>query len=135
MTRTSFSFLALAAPAPLLAAEAPALAAAPDAGYFVRLVAGLLLVLAVLGGLTWASRRLGLNRLAGAGGDRLRVLATLSVGTRERLLLVRVGDDEVLLGVTQHGISRLHQRPAPDGDGAPAPFSERLRQAAAPREE
>ncbi len=118
MTRTSFLFPALLAlPGPLWAAEASLPAA--DGAYLVRLVAGLVLVLALLGALAWASRRFGLGRLAGASGGRLQVLASLSLGARERLLLVRVDGDELLLGVTQNGIRRLHRLPAasaaPDG--------------------
>ena len=50
-----------------------------------------------------------------AGPWRLEVLSQLSVGTRERVMLVRAADRVLLLGVTGQQISLLNQL-----DGLPA---------------
>ena len=38
----------------------------------------------------------------------LKVVASMPLGTRERLMLVSVGDKQILLGVTATQISNLH---------------------------
>lgn len=38
----------------------------------------------------------------------LSVLATLSLGTREKLMVVQVGNEQILLGVTHQHITKLH---------------------------
>lgn len=44
----------------------------------------------------------------GLGGHRqLRVVATLALGSRERLLVVQVGEEQWLLGVTAQQVSSL----------------------------
>ena len=70
-------------------------------------------------------------------GKNLSVLASLALGPRERIVLVRVGDQQLLLGVTPQSISSLQPLDAPvdlgegevgtaDGSGR---FAEHLRRA------
>lgn len=66
----------------------------------------LLLVLALIVGLAWL-----LKRLPGSGlrqNAQLRIVASLTVGQRERVMVVEVGGQQVLLGVTPHQITPLH---------------------------
>lgn len=68
-------------------------------------VLSLALVLALIFALGWALRRL---QFARSGGDRLLgVLAQLPLGPRDRILLVRVGDRQALIGVSPAGIRPL----------------------------
>ncbi len=48
--------------------------------------------------------------LAGSHGTNslIKVLATRTLGSRERLMLVELQGETVLIGVTQHNISKLH---------------------------
>jgi len=76
-------------------------------GSFVALafVVALILVLA------WALKKLpgaGLRPLSG-----LRVVASLAIGPRERMVLVDCGGQQLLLGVTQHGVNLLYTLPEP----------------------
>ena len=71
----------------------------------------LLLVLGLILGLAWL-----LRRLPGAGFrpvEGLRVVASLQLGAKERAVVVEVGGQQLLLGVTAAGISRLHELPQP----------------------
>lgn len=76
-------------------------------GTFLRLVAALAFVLVVF----WVCARL-MRRLDTLGRGReqqaLRVIATLPLGQRERVLVVQAGDEQILLGVTAQRIERLH---------------------------
>lgn len=46
-------------------------------------------------------------------GARIKVLSTMPVGTRERILIIQYNDNEYMLGVTSGGISLLDKYPAP----------------------
>ena len=93
-------------PAPVLATAAGAPAPAVDAGQVLAVLLGLLAVLAAIGALSWALRHL-LRPGAGAGG-LIRVVGSTSLGTRERVVLVQVGAEQVLVGVTPGRLQTLH---------------------------
>ena len=94
----------------------PALASAPvvGAGELGKVAGGLLLVLALIAGLGWAAQRLRQGR--GTGGRHLRIVDALPLGTRERLVLVEVDGERVLIGIAGGRIERLHALAAkPEG--------------------
>ncbi len=66
----------------------------------------LALVLVLIFGLAIAVQRMNLGR--GASGKHLRIVDALALGTRERLLLVDVAGERVLLGLAGGRIERLH---------------------------
>ena len=105
----------------LIAAGAPAVkvgqhaAAAPS---MFGAVLALLAVLALIVGLGWL-----LKRMPGSGfrpAEGLRVVASLNVGAKERVVVVEVNGEQLLLGVTAGGIRTLHQLPEPLPTPAPA---------------
>ncbi len=69
------------------------------------------LVLALLGGLLYAMKRLQSGNLLGLPQRRIRILEAVSVAPRQKLLLVRVKDQDILLGVTVQQISTLASFP------------------------
>ncbi len=71
----------------------------------------LLLVLGLIVGLGWLLKRLPGGQFRPAEG--LKVVATLTVGTRERVVVVDVNGEQLLLGVTAGGIQTLYQLPQP----------------------
>lgn len=89
------------------AAPVPPLQVEPFAfGSLAKLGLGLLIVVALIVGLSWTMRRLG--GLPGAGAGSLRILGGLSMGTRERVVLIQVGDQQLLLGVAPGRVQTLH---------------------------
>lgn len=123
-----FSLLLLGLPLPAFAATA----AAPNvfsSWAILRLIFALILVLLVFFALIWLFRRMQPGSM-GSAGSPMRVLASLPLGARERLLLVEVGKQQLLLGATPAGISLLHAltEPLPLDSGSTA-FSGWLRQA------
>ncbi len=121
----------------------PALAAEPgtpglDAQALLRVGLGLLAVLAVILALGWIMRRMG--TMSGGLGGRLRVLGAVSLGSRERAVLVQVGDEQLLIGVSPGQVRTLHKLPQPldltgsrsgtaGGTQANSGFAARLQQA------
>ena len=74
-----------------------------------RYIVAVLFVTALLLGAIWWLRRMnlvGVNKTTG-----IRIIAAENIGTRERLLVVRFGQEDVLLGVTAQSITRLASTP------------------------
>jgi flagellar protein FliO/FliZ len=60
-------------------------------------LAGLFGVLAIILVAAVLARRLG--RMSGLGSQRLRIMAGISLGTREKAVLLQVGNKQILIGV------------------------------------
>ncbi len=81
-------------------------------------------VLALLGALLYGLKRLQSGNLLGLPQRRIRILESASVAPRQKLVLVRVKDQDLLLGVTAQQINTLAtfavsaEDPATDSDGA-----------------
>jgi flagellar protein FliO/FliZ len=90
--------------APFAAAGAPV--TLESAGGLLRVVLALMIVLVAVLGTAWMSRRM--RGLTPARGRSLEVLGQLALGPRERAVLIRVGDQQLLLGVAAGSVSKLH---------------------------
>jgi len=105
--------LVLALPFSVLAAEPVAtVAAAPAvssgvAGQLTQLVLGLLLVLGLIFFLAWLLRRV---QQAGPAGKAqvIELIGSRALGPRDRLMLVQVGNEQILLGLSPGTITALH---------------------------
>ncbi|MEO0317340.1 MAG: flagellar biosynthetic protein FliO [Pseudomonadota bacterium] len=75
---------------------------------------GLLLVLGMIAGLAWAIARLG--RMRPASNATVRVVAAASVGPRERVAVVEVGGQWLVLGVAPGSVNLL-DKTAPQAAG------------------
>jgi flagellar protein FliO/FliZ len=101
--------------------------AAPASGSLGALggsLLALILVVALILALGWLLRRLPGNTLR--GHPQLRVVAQLSLGVRERLVVVAVGDQQHLIGVSSERISLLSTLETPLGDPPPSDFAKLL---------
>jgi flagellar protein FliO/FliZ len=112
--------------APLARAAGHPFAAPPEAAPAgpavgsVRVALALALVVACVYGAAWLMRRL---RVAGLAGDaRLAVVAQVSLGTRERAVLLRTGGRELLVGVAPGNV-RLLCELAPEATAGAAPVA------------
>ncbi|MHC8390964.1 flagellar biosynthetic protein FliO [Pseudomonas sp. MDT2-39-1] len=108
--------LLLALPFSVLAAEpvatAATVAAAPAvssgvAGQLTQLVFGLLLVLGLIFFLAWLLRRVQQAGPAGKG-QVIEIVGSRALGPRDRLMLVQVGNEQILLGLSPGTITALH---------------------------
>lgn len=80
---------------------------------------GLFAVIALILGMAWVARRVGLVR-HGAGTASIKVVNSLALGTRQKVVTVEVGDTWIVLGVSPNEIRPLHTLPAQPDSGAPA---------------
>ncbi len=79
---------------------------------------GLLLVLAMIAGLAWAVAKLG--RFKPLTHATLRMVASVSVGPRERVAVVEVGGQWLVLGVAPGSVNLL-DKTTPQGAGGADP--------------
>lgn len=86
-------------------------ASLPDSsvGGIGQVMLSLLLVLAAIFVAAWVVRRL--RGVGGARASRLQVLAQVSLGQRERAVVLQVGAQQLLLGVTPGQVNLLQVLP------------------------
>ncbi len=100
------------------------------AGDVLQVFFALLFVLLLIGVAAWLFRRMSFGNFAGQGA--LRLLASVSVGQRERVVLVQAGETQILLGVAQGNVRTLHvfdtpvMQPVNNSSTGAENFAERL---------
>jgi len=108
--RAIAAFAALLASQACLAAATPAAtpATAPGSlgGQLAQMVFGLLLVVGLIFFLAWGLRRM--QSTAVKGGQVIEIVGSRAIGPRDRLLLVQVGKEQILIGHTPGSIEALH---------------------------
>ena len=72
----------------------------------VETLLGLLLVLAIIILLAWLIKRT--NRFQTTANGEIRIIAGLALGPRERAVLLQVGEQQILVGVTAQQVQTLH---------------------------
>ncbi len=82
----------------------PALGVSVDS--MLQMVGGLLLVLFIIGAIAWLLKRFSIFPQAGPGA--IKIVASASVGQKERVVIVEVEDARLILGVTPQQINTLH---------------------------
>lgn len=125
--------LLLALPLSALAAEPVAQVAAAPAvgsvsGQLTQLVLGLLLVIGLIFVLAWLMRRV--QRIGPGNGQVIELVGSRALGPRDRLVLVQVGEEQILLGITPGRITPLHVLKTPvdavKTEAATPEFAQRL---------
>jgi flagellar protein FliO/FliZ len=131
---------AAVAPAPALPAMpagAPmTMAPTSSAGSLLQTILALVFVLALLIGLAWFMKRYGPKVMG--GNNKMRVVSSLNLGGRERIVLVEVADQWIVVGASPGRINALATMPRQEGElpqlattqngPAAANFSEWLKQ-------
>ncbi|MCV2885413.1 flagellar biosynthetic protein FliO [Aestuariibacter sp. AA17] len=92
----------------------------------------LLVVIAVVFMLASIMRRF---NVAQAGQGQMKVVASMTMGTKERVVVLQVGDEQHLIGVTGQNINHLSKLDtpltSPSQQTEPHPFKDKLTQALA----
>ena len=133
MKRALFLIL-LAAAWPAFGADAPAAAnvtnaantaattaagAAPvaSAGSMLQVMFGLIVVLGLMAGAAWMMRRMGMT---GAGNSSaVKIIGGVNVGQRERVMVVEVGEQWIVVGVAAGRVNALSTMPRQEIAAAP----------------
>jgi flagellar protein FliO/FliZ len=97
-------------------------------GSVAQLTLSLIAIVALIFAISWALKKLKLAGPRSSGG--IAVIDQVSVGPRERIVLVRVGESQVLVGIGAGGLVPLTPLAAPIVLKAAAPvptFADRMR--------
>jgi flagellar protein FliO/FliZ len=106
-----------AAPGAVPAAPGPMVG--PSAGNLLQTIFALSLVLALLGAMVWFMKRFGPQ--AAAGAAQMRTIGALSLGGRERVVVIEVGDQWIVVGASPGRINALATMPKQEvAPGGPA---------------
>lgn len=98
-------------------------------GSLAQLALSLAAIVALILAVSWVLKRMKLGTVRGRG--EIAVVDQLSLGPRERIVLVRVGESQVLIGVGAGGLVGLTPLAAPIEIKSPpdsAAFADRLRE-------
>ena len=89
---------------------------AASAGNLFQVLLGLIVVLGLLAGSAWLMKRLGGMRPN--AGNTVRIVGGVSVGTRERVIVVEVADQWIVVGVAPGRVNSLATMPRQELSGA-----------------
>jgi len=110
-------------PAASATAAAAAVSSLPSAsGSVFTMLLGLSAVLALMVGIAWLFKRSGLAQRAG-GNAVAKIIGGVSVGTRERVMVIEVADQWIVVGVAPGRVNTLATMPRQDHVVAPASAS------------
>jgi len=131
------SFIALLISGSAFAAEEKVIASLSNEpvglGNVLQMFFGLFVVVAIIFGMAWFMRRMG--NMQGMAAGNLKVLGGVSVGQRERVVLLQAGDVQLLLGVAPGEVRTLHVMDEPivintnKKSGLSSGFAEKLQSA------
>ena len=87
----------------------------------------LLVVVAMIFALAYVARRF---NVASIGNQHVKVVASMVAGAREKIMVIEVGDEQHLIGVTSHTITHLSKldTPIPAKDNTQADGAARFKQ-------
>jgi flagellar protein FliO/FliZ len=132
--KTVQTTVAVAEPPPLFTSPISAKKPVPATGSAVvtsdpfTIIFALLFIVLLIFFVAWLMRRVGAIPIA--NGQAMKVVAGLSVGTREKVILLDVGGEQLLIGVAPGRISHLHsfEQPVVNPDSIPvSEFSLKLK--------
>jgi flagellar protein FliO/FliZ len=91
--------------------------ATTSAGNFFQVLLGLIVVLALMAAAAWSLKKFGVSKLA--ANATVKIVGGVSVGNRERVLVVEVGDQWIVVGVAPGQVNALSTMPRQES-AAPA---------------
>ena len=107
-----------AAPGPLaMTIPTPQASATSAGGGLLQTTFALIFVLALLIGLAWFLKRYGPKNFGG-GNSNIKLVGALSVGTRERILVVEVGEQWIVVGASPGRMNALATMPRQESSEA-----------------
>lgn len=80
-------------------------------GSIFTMLFGLCVVLGIMAGIAWLVKRSGLSNVNSRNGIKMKVVGGMSIGTRERVIVVEVDNQWLVLGVTPSNIHTLATLP------------------------
>lgn len=99
--------------APPILSASPAAEALESGSVMMTVTGALVLIILLMVALAWVVRRTGITRRLNDSAGAMTLVASKSLGARERLVLVDVGEQRLVLGVTATQITCLSTQTKP----------------------
>ncbi len=109
LSRLRLSFILAVLPLHALANAPATTQTSSTAGNLLQVLLGLIVVLGLMAAAAWTLRRLGLSKIASA--STVKIIGGVSVGSRERILVVEVADQWIVVGVAPGRVNTLSTLP------------------------
>ena len=90
----------------------PAAPSGPGMGAIAGILASLVGVIALALALAWAVKRFGLQRVLPGRGRHIEVVESVGIGPKRSVTLLRLGDQVLVVGQAEHGVTHLATLPA-----------------------
>ena len=90
--------------------SAPAMAMGTQTRDILRMITSLVIVLGVIFFLAFIVKRL---KITPTSQKNIRSVASLSIGPKERIVVVEVNNEQFMVGVTSHNVNLLHKLEKP----------------------
>jgi flagellar protein FliO/FliZ len=74
--------------------------------YLLKLTLTLFFIVVVIFGIAWVLKRFNLTQQKGSG--MIKVIGGMAVGTKDRLMVIEIGEERLLLGLSPGRIEKLH---------------------------
>jgi flagellar protein FliO/FliZ len=103
---TALTSVAFAADQPFAAPQAASPVTSTGTGGLAQVTLSLMLVLAAIFAAAWVVRRL--RNFGRPGAGAIQVVADIALGTKERAVLIQVGEQQLLIGVAPGRVNTLH---------------------------
>jgi flagellar protein FliO/FliZ len=90
-------------------AQPAATSATATAGNFFQVLLGLIVVLLLMAAAAWSLKKFGVSKLA--GNATVKIVGGVSVGNRERVMVIEVADQWIVVGVAPGQVNALSTMP------------------------
>ena len=80
-------------------------------GYLLKLTFGLVLVVGIIFGLAWLMKKMQWTQHSQKG--LIQIISAVSVSHRDRIALIQVGDEQILVGMSPGRMQTLHTLKSP----------------------
>ena len=84
----------------------PALSNPMSSSYLIQLILGLVVVILCVVALAWFAKKM--NKFNSSSDESIKIISAISMGTREKVVLLQVGEEQLLVGVSPGNINKLH---------------------------
>lgn len=77
-----------------------------SSSYLIKLIVGLIFILLLILALGWLIKKTQLTQHSQNG--LIKIISAISVGQRDRIALIQVGEEQILIGLTPGRMQKLH---------------------------
>ncbi|MFT5502544.1 MAG: flagellar protein FliO/FliZ [Gammaproteobacteria bacterium] len=74
--------------------------------YLLKLTVTLFFIVVMIFGIAWVLKRFNLTQQKGSG--MIKVIGGMALGTKDRLMVIEIGEERLLLGLSPGRIEKLH---------------------------